>query len=49
MCGRIQKLPTGDVDNFISSDVEVMDCDNGQSDKPEDWYIRRIWRKNWKM
>lgn len=24
-------------DNFLSSDVEVMDCDNGHSDNPADW------------
>ena len=24
-------------DNFLSCDVDVMDCDNGHSDNPEDW------------
>lgn len=25
------------IDDFLSSDVEVMDCDNDHSDNPEDW------------
>lgn len=25
------------VDNFLSCDVDVMDCDNGHSDNPKDW------------
>lgn len=36
VCGEFKNFHRG-VDNFLSSDVEVMDCDNGHSDKPEDW------------
>lgn len=31
-------------DNFLSCDVDVMDCDNSHSDRPSDWIIRRIWQ-----
>lgn len=36
VCGEFKGFRRS-VDNFLFSDVEVMDCDNGHSDKPEDW------------
>ena len=36
VCGEFKKAHRS-IDDFISSDVEVMDCDNDHSDNPEDW------------
>lgn len=36
VCGEFKKAHRSN-DDFISSDVEVMDCDNDHSDNPEDW------------
>lgn len=36
VCGEFKGFRRS-VDNFLSSDVEVMDCDNDHSNKPEDW------------
>lgn len=36
VCGEFRKYRRGG-DAFISSDVDVMDCDNDHSDDPKDW------------
>ncbi len=36
VCGEFRDFRRGN-DNFLSCDVDVMDCDNDHSDKPEDW------------
>lgn len=36
VCGEFKKAHRS-IDDFISSDVEVMDCDNDHSDNPKDW------------
>lgn len=36
VCGEFQDFRRSS-ENFLSSDVEVMDCDNGHSDAPADW------------
>ena len=36
VCGQFRDNRRGK-DNFIESDVDVMDCDNDHSDNPEDW------------
>ncbi len=36
VCGEFRKYRRGG-DNFLSCDVDVMDCDNDHSDNPEDW------------
>lgn len=36
VCGEFKSCHRS-IDDFISSDVEVMDCDNDHSDNPEDW------------
>ena len=36
VCGEFRKCRRGG-DNFLSCDVDVMDCDNDHSDNPEDW------------
>lgn len=36
VCAEFKKAHRS-IDDFISSDVEVMDCDNDHSDSPKDW------------
>ena len=36
VCAEFKKAHRS-IDDFISSDVEVMDCDNDHSDNPKDW------------
>lgn len=36
VCGEFKEFRRGS-DNFLCSDVDVMDCDNDHSDNPEDW------------
>lgn len=36
VCGEFKNCHRS-IDDFLSSDVEVMDCDNEHSDNPEDW------------
>lgn len=36
VCGEFRNFRRS-VDNFVFSDVEVMDCDNSHSDRPENW------------
>ncbi|MEE0173411.1 MAG: phage/plasmid primase, P4 family [Dorea formicigenerans] len=36
VCGKFKNCHRS-IDDFLSSDVEVMDCDNEHSDNPEDW------------
>ena len=36
VCGEFKDFRRGN-DNFLSCDVDVMDCDNDHSDQPEDW------------
>lgn len=36
VCGEFKEFHRS-VENFLSSDVEVMDCDNDHSDDPADW------------
>lgn len=36
VCGEFRDFRRGN-DNFLSCDVDVMDCDNDHSDQPEDW------------
>ena len=36
VCGEFRKYRRGR-ENFLSCDVDVMDCDNDHSDNPEDW------------
>ncbi len=36
VCAEFKKAHRS-IDDFLSSDVEVMDCDNDHSDNPKDW------------
>ena len=36
VCGEFKEFRRGS-DNFLCSDVDVMDCDNDHSENPEDW------------
>ena len=36
VCGEFKNCHRS-INDFLSSDVEVMDCDNEHSDNPEDW------------
>ncbi len=36
VCGEFKDFCRSN-DNFLCSDVEVMDCDNGRSENPDDW------------
>ena len=36
VCGEFKEFRRGS-DNFLCSDVDVMDCDNNHSDNPQDW------------
>ena len=38
VCGEFKNCHRS-IDDFLSSDVEVMDCDNEHSDNPEDWIM----------
>ena len=46
VCGEFKDFRRSG-ENFLSSDVEVMDCDNDHSDAPEVGFIQRIWKVCW--
>lgn len=41
VCGEFKEFRRGS-DNFLCSDVDVMDCDNDHSDNPEEWIFPEI-------
>lgn len=42
VCGKFKNSHRA-VEDFISSDVEVMDCDNHHSENPEDWLTKEAY------
>lgn len=44
VCAEFKKAHRS-IDGFISSDVEVMDCDNDHSDNPKDWITPEKYEK----
>ena len=42
VCGEFKNCHRS-VDDFISSDVEVMDCDNDHSDDSKDWIYPKMY------